>query len=281
MLGFLGFGAMVLPGRAEPVCAPADRTICADLLRRAEAGNWRSRPMGELMTRIGRSFIGTAYKAKALEVVGVERLVVDLQGLDCTTLVESTLALARCIKAGDPTFAGFSRQLQQVRYRDGRIDGYPSRLHYFSDWIFDHDRRGLVQDVTLAIGGEAVTTPITFMSTHRQAYRQLESAAFLQEIRAIEHQISLRPRNHVPLAKLSAVERDLQSGDIIAITTDVPGLDVSHVGLAVDQTDGRIHFLHAPMAGKRVQITEVPLVEALKPQARQTGIMVVRPLPPR
>ncbi|KAA6304419.1 hypothetical protein EZS27_043932, partial [termite gut metagenome] len=42
----------------------------------------------------------------------------------------------------------FRKYLRQIRYRDGRMEGYTSRLHYVSDWINDNIRKGLIEDVT-------------------------------------------------------------------------------------------------------------------------------------
>jgi len=40
--------------------------------------------------------------------------------------------------------------------------------------------------------------------------------------------------------------------------------------------DGRIHLMHAPNVGYKVQITEKPLADYIKGNKKQTGIMVLR-----
>ena len=40
-----------------------------------------------------------------------------------------------------------------MRYRGGKRRGYASRLHYFSEWISDGARRGLVRDLGAELGG--------------------------------------------------------------------------------------------------------------------------------
>ena len=40
----------------------------------------------------------------------------------------------------------FIYNLKRMRYRSGEINGYPSRLHYVSDWIVDNRFRGNFAD---------------------------------------------------------------------------------------------------------------------------------------
>lgn len=270
---------VAVPVQAAGASSPADAARCEAIVATASAHNWSQQPIGQVAAKVGEQFLGLPYKAKTLEREGPEALVVDLGGFDCTTFVESSLALARTIKSGKPSSAGFESELQHLRYRDGRIDGYPSRLHYFSDWLYDAGRRGLVQDLTGSLGGVTSDKRIDFMSRHTGAYPQLAFAPYVQAMATIERAISARPAHYLPGASLPAAEVRLQPGDIIAFTTDVPGLDVSHVGLAVRGPAGRIHLMHAPTIGKVVEITTKPLTELVGTSSK-TGIMVARPLEP-
>ena len=54
---------------------------------------------GNLIVEIGRLFINVPYKAGTLENLGKEKLIVNVPGFDCTTFVETVLALARCTVA--------------------------------------------------------------------------------------------------------------------------------------------------------------------------------------
>ncbi len=69
-------------------------------------------------------------------------------------------------------------------------------------------------------------------------------------------------------------------GDIIAATSTVAGLDIAHTGIALWR-DGRLHLLHAPLAGGVVQISEVPLAERIQRIDGQDGVMVARPVEAR
>lgn len=273
------WGLAAVPVQAAGASSPADAARCETIVATASAQSWSQQPIGQVVAKVGEQFLGLPYKAKTLEREGPEALVVDLSGFDCTTFVESSLALARTIKSGKPSPAGFERELQRLRYRDGRIDGYPSRLHYFSDWLYDAGRRGLVQDLSGSLGGVPSDKRIEFMSRHPGAYPQLAFAPYVQAMAAIERAISARPAHYLPGAGLPTAEARLRPGDVIAFTTDVPGLDVSHVGLAVRGPAGRIHLMHAPTVGKVVEITTKPLTE-LVGASHKTGIMVARPLEP-
>ena len=116
------------------------------------------------------------------------------------------------------------------------------------------------------------------MSTHVDSYRQLkENQKYVKEILKTELQISTRKYFYIPQEEIASVEEKIESGDIIGITTNVEGLDIAHTGIAIRMDDGRIHFIHAPIVGKKVQITEKPLADYIKGNKKQTGIMVLRP----
>ncbi|MCH7935438.1 MAG: DUF1460 domain-containing protein, partial [Gemmatimonadetes bacterium] len=173
----------------------------------------------------------------------------------------------------------FSELLEDIRYRGGVLDEYPSRLHYFSEWIKDNGARGLVRDVSQELGGVAEDEPIDFMTTHADAYRQLgEPPAFIGEVREIEARLSAELRYYIPEGRIAMVEAGIRDGDIIAATSTVAGLDIAHTGIALWR-DGRLHLLHAPLAGGVVQISEAPLAERIQRIGeRQDGVMVARPL---
>ena len=248
---------------------------------------WDALPMGESMVRIGLSFLGTTYVAATLEVAGEEEVVVNLLQLDCVTFVENVLAMARFIRLADPeilesepmTRETYKGLLREIRYRGGRVDGYPSRLHYFSEWIQDNEARGLVRDITQELGGEEDPEAIDFMSRNPEAYRQLMDPYNLRAIREVEFRLSGQIRHKIPQEDIPARAAQIQDGDIIAITSALPGLDVAHTGLAYWQA-GELHLLHAPMVGDVVEVSRLPLAERIWRVDAQDGIQVARPLAP-
>ena len=190
-----------------------DVVVCERTFRQAADRGWDRLPMDQVVVAVGRTFIGLPYKAHTLERPGDECLTVDFSGLDCTTFVESTLALARCIRLHQPTFEAFVRELTGIRYRDGRVDQYPSRLHYFSDWIYEGGRQGRVADVTAAIGGIPYPLTLSFMSTHSQAYPALRNPDFVSAMQTIERTISARTYHYVPKGAIGAASGRIKPGD--------------------------------------------------------------------
>ena len=259
--------------------SPSDEEICGKKFALAVSESLASRPIGEVMVAIGTSFLGTPYVAYVLEEPGPEHLVINLRGLDCVSFVENTLTLSRCVKLHRTTFEEFKNQLRLIRYRNGILDRYPSRLHYFSDWIGNNTAKGVALNIGKDLGGIPFRKEMSFMSTHRSSYRQLEDENFLREIRNQETTLDSTERFYIPKEQLASLQGRIHNGDIIGITTSLEGLDIVHTGLAIWQ-DGVLKFLHAPLSKGKVQISDKSLVEYLQGYKNQTGVMVARPLEP-
>src|SRR5690606_26000414 len=125
-----------------------DREIFAATMARALDARLDTLPIGDRTVAIARWFVGERYTPCTLETGDAERLVVDLDDFDCVTYVETMLAMARVLGRGTPSYDAFRDELRRIRYRGGEIAGYASRLHYFSDWIADNERLGIVRDLT-------------------------------------------------------------------------------------------------------------------------------------
>lgn len=256
---------------------PADSIVFEETIAWARANQVDTLPIGEAIAALGRTFVGTPYIPQTLELEGDERLIVNLRELDCVTFVENMLAIARVLRAGTPDYDSFKRELVRIRYRDGVLSGYASRLHYFSEWIADNDEKGIVDDVTLSIGGVPDTGGISFMTRNADAYRQLSDPAVVDEIRTIETTLTGRERHYIPQDAIEPIAQNIRNGDIIAATSTLEGLDIAHTGFAL-WVDGRLHLMHAPLVGSVVEISELPLADRLQRIDAQDGIMVARPL---
>ena len=232
--------------------------------------------VGELILKVGNDFKGTPYVGKTLDLNIEENLVVNLRELDCTTFVENCLAIARTIKSGKPNFETFVSELEKIRYRNGQLNGYISRLHYFGEWISNNAEKGIVEDLSAKIGGVKCPVVVSFMSTHPDSYPQLKANPLLiKEIKQIEIQESAKQYYFIPREKIVVHENQILDGDIVAFVTKIPGLDVSHVGLLFKK-DGRVYLLNASLSGGKVETTKVPLADYLKDSKNTTGIFVVR-----
>lgn len=234
--------------------------------------------IGAHMVAIGKSFIGIPYIAKTLEIGETESLVINLQGLDCTTFVENVLAFGLMLKTQKTDFDSYTHYLETIRYKDGELDGYASRLHYFSEWIANNEQKGLLKDVTSELGGMESNKTINFMSTHRELYPFLKDSDNYNKIKSSEEFLKGRSICILPQDQIKAKEHLIRSGDIIALTTSIKGLDITHTGIATKEADGRIHLLHASTGSMEVEVSKLPLTDYLKDIKNNTGIMVARPL---
>jgi len=259
-----------LMGGGTPLFAQSDKAIFSEVM---------SLPRGyseaETALLIGQHFVNTPYVPGTLETPdGEERLTVNLREFDCATFVESVLALASTRhSAGD--FQMFQRTLCQVRYRRGQVQGYGSRLHYFSDWLGEQIAAGRLSELTRNLGGITLKKPICFMSTHRRRYTKLADSLLLAEISGLEKEINRRKLFFIPKNRIAALEGQLQDGDVLGITSAKPGLDVAHEGFVL-RREGRAYLLHASSEHGQVMITPVPLSDYLARNPLHSGIMVAR-----
>jgi len=233
--------------------------------------------LGDTIALVGQSFLGTPYMEKTLEVGDTETLVVNFGGLDCTTFVENVLAFSLMLQNQQTTFESFTENLETVRYRNGKLDGYPSRLHYFTEWIRNNEKKGLVKDITAELGGVELEKPINFMGTHRNLYPFLASDENFEAMLTVEKELAKEELCYLPQNRIESKEHLIKSGDILALATSIKGLDVTHTGIAIHQPDGRLHLLHASSKNGEVEISELPLADYLKNIKSNIGIIVARP----
>ncbi|MDR2969683.1 MAG: DUF1460 domain-containing protein [Tannerellaceae bacterium] len=234
----------------------------------------------ELIIETALFFLHTPYVGATLEKEP-EELTVNLREMDCTTFVENVISLTKTIRDGEPSFEKFCRNLQQLRYRKGKITGYTARLHYTTDWIYENERKGLIRDITKEAGGKPLPLNLSFMSEHPESYGQLkDNAGRIAEIREKEKEISARScYYYIPKTEIDSLAHNIMSGDMIGFVTTIDGLDLSHVGIAYRE-NGKLTFIHASTsAAKSVIINEEPLSAYVKRIKTNRGIMIVRLLP--
>jgi len=254
-----------------------DEVICRKKFKIFVDAGLKSSQIGNVIFEIGKSFLSTEYAAGTLDKdTKNEKLVINLTGLDCVTLVENCLTFARCVISGKTSFDDYLSELQKIRYRDGVIDGYASRLHYFCDWIYNNEDKGIVKNISESLGGISYKKTINFMSTHVKSYKQLSNNTELEGIKAIEEAINSRDYYYIPTGSISKTYDNMKSGDIIATTTNIGGLDVTHTGY-VCKEGGGTYFLHASSKSKQVIISSEELQEYVASDSKKTGIMVARP----
>lgn len=246
--------------------------ILADpLIRRASAP-------GDRLAMIGRRFIDVPYKARTLERVP-EKTTVNTDSLDCTTFVETVLALGKTVGEQRDSWRDFVDNLTSIRYRGGEVNGYPSRLHYISDWTVDNGHRDNFREVTSTLPKvKYEIRTIDFMSRHRDSYPALADSADFERIRSIEEGYHLHRFPYIKTRDLGnkLVREELKNGDVVAFVSNRNDLDVTHMGMIVTEPDGEFHVLHASMNGGKVMISDLPLTEFMRRNRSFIGIRVYR-----
>ena len=269
---------------------PDTRATFDRIVAQAEAEDWAAMEYGQVVQRVAEALVGRPYVDGLLDQGEAEALFVSLDRFDCVLYVENVLALARTIASsaaeqGEPTFDGYAREVERLRYRGGDLTataagrGYCDRLHYFSDWIADNERRGLVKNVSQEAGGKVFDKQITFISEHRDAYPKLvgDDAAFACVSQA-EADLAAVPLFYIPQDEIAEHAQNLRAGDVIATPTSIDGLDVTHTGFVYEHPDGRRGFIHASLTGE-VKISD-SLADYIQGNKAQIGIIVARPTAP-
>lgn len=244
---------------------------------------------GELVMFFASELKGVPYVGKTLEVNSSEKLVVNLRELDCTTYVETVLALALTSKHNGQGFADYCQWLRKLRYDGGVMNGYASRNHYFSQWITSNVRQGLVTELVGDAADrrgayypfvERQTISLNWMTTHTSAYPMMNNKPkVIAAIRHAEQAASGVVAHYIPQRLLSLGKSELgliHDGDILAIVTNKQGLDTSHLGFAVWGTDGKLHLLNASQIHKKVVLEPMTLATYMSKHPSQMGVRVVR-----
>ncbi len=258
-----------------------------DLLStRAAEENWSQLAIGERVATVGKALVGTPYKSFTLEIDDhIEGVSANLNGLDCWTFFEVALAFARMIEEPRENWTPktFLNYLELDRYRDGKCTGsYLSRLHYLEEWSIDNEDRGLLKDLTRSLGGSRAPHQASEMTHGWKQYRYLSANPSLKPgIARMEERVTNLPMYYIPVSRVKSASPKIRDGDIICIVSKDVGryVSTSHVGLAVRDSNGAVHFMHAssPRNYGKVLIDD-EIGRYLRRYTTDVGIMVVRPL---
>ena len=232
---------------------------------------------GERIISIAHEFIGEKYVGGTLEHGGEEPLFISCTELDCTTFVELVLAIAKTANDGNHLLTDVCSNLETIRYRNGKNNGYTSRLHYISWWITDSAKTGVIEEITSQISNKKQQLGLNFMSTHPSNYPILaEYPEYIKEIEQLETPYRDVEAHYIPKEDIDyAGHKNIKAGDIIAITTSIPGLDVTHMGFAY-YTNDVLYLMHASSGKGMVIKDSIPLRDYLANNKRHTGIRVFR-----
>jgi hypothetical protein len=247
---------------------PEDTVIFARFLDDSQQGD-------RDMIRTARFFMNVPYVGGTLEGNREEQLQINLREADCVTFAENVIALHLVLQSDHRTFANFCRILQLIRYRNGIIDGYLSRLHYVGEWLANNEQKGIVSLPAIP-GCQTYAPEVSFMSTHCDAYPALKAYPDrCKTMGAIETNINELRLCYIPKEQVKNFEANIRNGDIIAITTHIKGLDIAHMGFALVQNN-RAYLLHASSEKKKVIVSDATLHDYLARWKNHSGIIVAR-----
>jgi len=263
--------------KAEVEVSPEDSLRVVQILEKASG----ERGDENRMIYFGRQFLGVPYVAHTLENGEKEHLIVNVHGLDCTTFVETVTALSICDARGERTFAGFCKWLEKLRYRDGRMTDYTSRLHYFTWWGEDNEKLGLVRCVDEgSVFAATQTVDVYYMTKFPNYYKHLKgNREFVRRIGEYERETKGRKYRYIPKRMLNMRQSSalgvIEDGDIISMLTSKAGLDTQHIGIAFWK-NGRLHLMHASSMYGKVVMDETTFYDYEMKVRSHVGVRVYR-----
>ncbi len=253
-----------------------DKEVFAQLMKYAKENNLSKQPTADIEIEVAKQLLDIPYVAHTLESTGDEQLVVNLKGLDCTTFVENVVALSQLIKSGNSDFGKYCKNLTAIRYRNGKINKYPSRLHYFTDWLLNNEKKGIIEIISNKYGNADFNSEVYYMSKHNNKYKKLkDKPEFVKLISKSEKQISAAKLKYFTPEGLKQNIDKIQNGDIVAFSTSIGGLDISHVAIAYFKGKD-LHFYHASSSKKKVVLSENTMIDYLKKIKHNNGVLIAR-----
>lgn len=229
----------------------------------------------ELLQKTAEFFLDKPYVAGTLDKNNQEKLVINLREFDCVTYIETVIALANIAERGELSFEKFAAELQRIRYRNGVMSGYDSRLHYTSEWVSNNIKTAVLKPLNRVSGTVTETKTIDFMSSHRSSYNALKNDdAMLNKIKSIEDDInSGKGFYYLPKNIIEIVKDEIPHLAMLGFTTSIKGLDTTHTGFVFKDGE-KLTFIHASSLKNKVVIDDKTLQDYCMSQKSCTGIIV-------
>jgi hypothetical protein len=234
--------------------------------------------------RIARQQLGKPYFNEP-QSDAPEELSIVLDTFQCVSFVETSLSLARCIWKTSPDEECFVNEVRKSRYRDGALEGYSSRLHYFYDWLNNNMERGRLTPLTKELGGSPFKRRnnarlFSIMTQRPERYPALLNPTTYSHIELVEDALNKETVYVLRQPQLKELSAHLRDGDVVAVVTTSRGILISHTGFIIKAPDGRSRFLHASSYHKKVVISENDIADYIERKSNRLGIIVYRPEPP-
>lgn len=223
----------------------------------AQVSALKALPVEERFVVATEGFLGTKYVLSPLgEGEGPDPdPLVRLDAADCVTMVEQAMALALT-----PSSAELIETLNHIRYASA-TPSYPERLHVMeAQWLPVNVARGLLEDVTRRLGGEATRRVAKRITAETWREKGGASLGLAPEAQVTgDFAFDLIPSERA-LPLLSTAPAGLV---VVVVRADRPRLvsRITHVGVLIQKPEGPF-LRHASRSFKRV--VDEPLERYLK-----------------
>lgn len=212
--------------------------------------------IGSRIDSLSKHFLGTPYQESTLigDINTPEVFVINLGGVDCFTLLDYIESMRL-----SAAFQEFKENVKKVRYQRGAVS-FEKRNHFFTDWREFNSTR--IDDVTERIGAETV------MRVKKLLNKKEDGTCFLPGIQPKERFIHYIPVNAID----NGIIDRLKIGDYIGIYATEKGLDVSHVGIFIQEGE-KIYLRHASSLEEHRKVVDQNFKDYI---AEKRGIIVLR-----
>ena len=221
--------------------------------------------LGTRMVAVAKALQGKPFKDKfARDSTGM--LIIDLQEMGKLEFINNVMAIARASFATNPGFETYAAEMENVTYRSGKENGFPSILFYGADWIGDNLYRGHLREMTeYMTGGGFRTKTLDRLSNRSEDYAALKDSINLERIKNIE--MGFRSHRIPHLKKQSAgnkpIHELMKDGDIIMMLDPASDYDIYDIGI-VEMKEGVPYLIHMKPGANTIGEDEYPLSRLFK-----------------
>jgi hypothetical protein len=203
-----------------------------------------SKTLYEIIPGVAKEFLGVQYENA--QVDKTQKINTSLQTMNNFSFVVNTIALSIITQEDNCNYKSFKNTLEMLYYRNGTIEGYSSKLHYFSDWALEQTVNNILVERTRNFDGIPIRFTINYITKRAGSNPALENKEELKLMKNIEQKLSSLVFYHIPRNKFNKNSlKNIRTGDLIAFSAiDRDGIDVHHIGFAW-RIGKEIHLIHA------------------------------------
>lgn len=266
LIFFVSVLLLSLNSRAQRVhCAKDSMQAMKILAKNHKAGS----KAAEHIAPIAESFLGVKYEPLTEKDTDVLELRFD--AFDDLTFLNTVVAIARVVTQPGPLRpVDVMQQIENVGYRQGKADGFSTKLVYGADWILNNKSRGIIKELTDDYSNSYKTKSLEKLTKERERYVALSDSAMYERQKMVEMGFRTHKIPHLKRESfgLGDVATELRDGDIIMLLSTDPAFDVFERGIIVKRDDG-YHFIHASEKDGQVVEEPEPMTRYLKRNAKK------------